>query len=203
MNRLSKKPAPREPGMGVTWIVLLVIGLILWIFMAYYYLMFKLFASWDQRALFGDSFGALNALISGLTLAGLVATLSLQIREVRLQSQELQLQRREIAEQSDQLQRQAMLLVLSTYLQSRSETRATFDNSVPSDRAKERIIKTNILCSLMVDEIIQKINLDAELEEEIRRSRPPNLENTQKKSGRSSAQNERLTTVNSQKTSAP
>ena len=43
----------------------------------------------SDRALFGDSFGAINSLFSGLAFAGIIYTILLQRKELALQRQEL------------------------------------------------------------------------------------------------------------------
>ena len=55
---------------------------------------------WTRSGQFGDAFGALNALFSGLALAGVIYAL-------RLQMQELALQREEMAQSRDELKRTA------------------------------------------------------------------------------------------------
>jgi hypothetical protein len=50
----------------------------------------------SNRGEFGDMFGAVNALFSGLAFAGLIFTIHVQRRELSLQRQELSLQRREL-----------------------------------------------------------------------------------------------------------
>ncbi len=50
-----------------------------------------------DRGTFGDSFGAVNALFSGLALAGLVHAIGLQRKEVALQRQEIENQLEELA----------------------------------------------------------------------------------------------------------
>lgn len=73
---------------------------------------------WPEQTLragvLGDSFGAVNALFSGLALAGVVfaillqkTELSLQRKELRLQRQEMELNRTELEGQKEQLQLQA------------------------------------------------------------------------------------------------
>ena len=52
------------------------------------------------RGQFGDSFGAVNALFSGLAFAGLISALYLQRSELQLQREELRLTRHELSEQS-------------------------------------------------------------------------------------------------------
>ncbi len=51
---------------------------------------------WDVRGQLGDSFGSLNALFSGLALAGIIFTILLQRRELSMQREELKLQRNEM-----------------------------------------------------------------------------------------------------------
>lgn len=50
----------------------------------------------DIRGTFGDQFGAVNALFSGLAFAGLIYTIILQRRDLELQRNDLQLQREEL-----------------------------------------------------------------------------------------------------------
>ncbi|BCB86360.1 hypothetical protein Psuf_036730 [Phytohabitans suffuscus] len=50
-------------------------------------------ATWADRANIGDSFGVINAIVSGLALAALIITLRLQSRELALQRAELAMQR--------------------------------------------------------------------------------------------------------------
>jgi len=49
------------------------------------------------RGTFGDQFGAVNALFSGLAFAGLIYTIILQRRDLKLQRNDLRLQREELA----------------------------------------------------------------------------------------------------------
>ena len=49
-----------------------------------------------EMGLFGDSFGALNALFSGLALAGVIIALTLQSEELELQRGEIRLNREEM-----------------------------------------------------------------------------------------------------------
>lgn len=52
---------------------------------------------WTQRGTFGDMFGAVNALFSGLAFAGIIYTITLQRQELSLQREELALTRNELA----------------------------------------------------------------------------------------------------------
>lgn len=51
----------------------------------------------DIRGTFGDQFGAVNALFSGLAFTGLIYTIILQRRDLTLQRRDLKLQRQELA----------------------------------------------------------------------------------------------------------
>lgn len=69
------------------------------------------FSMWDidleTRGTFGDMFGGLNALFSGLAFAGVIIAIVLQTKELELQRQELEETRAEIRGQKEQLEAQA------------------------------------------------------------------------------------------------
>ncbi|WP_340121966.1 type II toxin-antitoxin system HicB family antitoxin [Methylobacter svalbardensis] len=54
------------------------------------------FTSWEERGQFGDLFGSVNALFSGLAFVALIYTIHLQRQELSLQRIELKLQREEM-----------------------------------------------------------------------------------------------------------
>ena len=60
----------------------------------------------EERGQFGDMFGAVNALFSGLAFAGLILTLILQRKELTLQRDELEQTRDEFVEQNKTMKRQ-------------------------------------------------------------------------------------------------
>lgn len=60
----------------------------------------------EQRGLFGDSWGGVNALISALAFAGVIATLYLQNSDLRLQRKEMAAQRKEFAAENETLRYQ-------------------------------------------------------------------------------------------------
>lgn len=53
--------------------------------------------SWGDRGAFGDMFGAINALFSGLAFAGIIFTILRQREELKLQRKELELTREELS----------------------------------------------------------------------------------------------------------
>lgn len=62
---------------------------------------------WSARANIGDSFGVINAIVSGLALAALIVTLWLQWRELSLQRAELVMQRDSLNQSRVELYRSA------------------------------------------------------------------------------------------------
>ena len=59
------------------------------------------FDSWSDRGTFGDMFGAVNALFSGLALGGVIIAIILQKQELGLQRRELELTRQELTRSAE------------------------------------------------------------------------------------------------------
>ncbi len=97
------------------YIVPPVVVLLLWL--AALFLIPSFIEDPELRGQFGDSFGAVNALFSGLALAGIVLTLIMQRQELALQREELKLTREEMKRSSDALNSQVDLMVLSALIQ--------------------------------------------------------------------------------------
>jgi len=55
----------------------------------------------EQKALFGDSFGFANSILTGLSLLGLVFTILLQREELKLQREELKRNTEELKRSAD------------------------------------------------------------------------------------------------------
>jgi hypothetical protein len=62
----------------------------------FYAVVTRFIVSWADRSSFGDMFGAINTLFSGLAFAGVIYAIFLQRRELELQRQELILTRTEL-----------------------------------------------------------------------------------------------------------
>jgi hypothetical protein len=80
-------------------------------YFCYYYVTNKSFdhsdtATWAMRGQFGDMFGAINAVFSGLAFAGIIFTIYLQRQELKSQRAELKLTRKEFKQQNKTLSRQ-------------------------------------------------------------------------------------------------
>ena len=72
-------------------------------------------ATWSERGTFGDMFGAVNSLFSGLAFAGVITAIILQMKELKLQRTELKLTRNEIRGQKEQSEIQNQTLKLQQF----------------------------------------------------------------------------------------
>ncbi|MCS7005891.1 MAG: putative phage abortive infection protein [Cytophagales bacterium] len=84
------------------WFLLVVIGmwLLSWAFLMTYYNLP------DNAGEFGDMFGTVNSLFSGLTFAGIGYSIVLQRREIRMQRDQIALNHKEFKKQNKNLKRQ-------------------------------------------------------------------------------------------------
>jgi hypothetical protein len=69
------------------------------------------FKDWPTRGQFGDMFGVINSLFSGLAFAGLVYTILLQQQELALQREELTLTRNELKRSAEASEKSEKALV--------------------------------------------------------------------------------------------
>lgn len=69
----------------------------------------------EKQGQFGDQFGAVNALFSGLAFAGLIFTIILQKNELALQRKELSLTHEELKGQKEQLEEQNKTLKIQRF----------------------------------------------------------------------------------------
>lgn len=101
-----------EPQQRYTWILGIVVCLDIWIIGAILTHCWaeKFFTEVGERdsrkALFGDSFGAVNALVSAFAFSGMIVAFVLQRYELRLQRKELQDNRAEMEQQTSQFKAQ-------------------------------------------------------------------------------------------------
>ena len=78
----------------------LIIGIIaIWIIATV--IIWFVFKDWSKSGTFGDTFGAINSLFSGLALAGIIYTIYLQKTELSLQRKELEYTRLELKRTAD------------------------------------------------------------------------------------------------------
>src|SRR5690606_17512203 len=76
-------------------IFIIISTILILISIAFPLIVYESFPDWTTRGTFGDSFGALNSLFSGLALSGVVVTILLQRTELSLQRTELKETRKE------------------------------------------------------------------------------------------------------------
>ena len=88
----SPNAAARERFASAVWAVVGLVGL----WLAFPVLMSMVFAKPENVGIFGDMYGALNALFSGFALLGVVYAVLLQRKELQLQRAELELTRAEL-----------------------------------------------------------------------------------------------------------
>ena len=113
MSKSEKTEKPENNKRDVlTGIGLFIFVLCLWILSWYlidkYIISDNPAASSNQivRGVFGDKFGAINALFSGLAFAGIIFTIFLQKRELTLQREEIEETRKEFIQQNETLKKQ-------------------------------------------------------------------------------------------------
>jgi len=91
--------------MSKRWMVIIVATIfILW---TGYFVATGIVYRWQFGGPFGDTFGALNTLFSGLAMGGVIMAIFLQRQELILQRQELRLQREELVDTRRELARSA------------------------------------------------------------------------------------------------
>lgn len=93
----------------------LAIGLVIVLYCISWILICRYFTDFQDRANFGDMFGAVNALFTGLAFAGVIITILLQKEELSRQSQEMQNSRVELQGQKIQLENQSKLLAQQAF----------------------------------------------------------------------------------------
>lgn len=113
----------------------------------------------NKYALFGDSFGAVNALISAFAFAGVIVAIVIQRNELRLQRKDLELQRNEFKTQNATLKLQQFE---NTFFNMLSLQQEIVNNLFYKRTVKENVVEdasdpTNgrILKEILVDKIIQ------------------------------------------------
>ena len=85
-------------GKDYKWLFPTVVVILILATLVYGYITFNYLGDWKEVESFGNSFGALNALFSGIAIAGVVVTIHIQRRDLSLQRTELRLQLKEMTE---------------------------------------------------------------------------------------------------------
>tara|TARA_B100001146_G_C16114446_1_gene405136 strand:- start:77 stop:1009 length:933 start_codon:yes stop_codon:yes gene_type:complete len=87
-----KKKKKKTKIISLTWLLLIVF--LIWLISII--VIWFTFSDWTKSGTFGDTFGSINSLFSGLALAGIIYTINLQKKELRMQRKELKYTRKEL-----------------------------------------------------------------------------------------------------------
>lgn len=133
------------------------------------------FPDWQTRAQFGDVFGVVNALFSGLAFAGLVYAILLQREDLALQREELKLTRDELKRtataqeqaeialraQADAANQSARLsainFLLGHYQSERGRMRGAFPAGSGEDHRRQELLRRERLLSSMLDSLFEEV----------------------------------------------
>ena len=106
----------------------------------------------DDRGTFGDKFGAVNALFSGLAFAGLIVTLLYQKEELKLQREELAQTREELKGQREEFEEQ-----------NKTMKRQRFENTFFNMLSLQQEIVANLSFEYYVSPNIRPHNIPEEI----------------------------------------
>lgn len=119
------------------------IGFVLFVMIVSFFVIYKCIDCWDHRGQFGDLFGVVNALFSGLAFAGLIITIRQQHLDLEYQSQsiaqtkqELENQTREFNEQNETLRIQRFE---NTFFKMLEVQQSIVNDLYAADSHKERV----------------------------------------------------------------
>lgn len=79
------------------------IGFVLLVMIVSFFVIYKCIDCWEHRGQFGDLFGVVNALFSGLAFAGLIITIRQQHLDLEYQSQSIAQTKQELENQQGSL----------------------------------------------------------------------------------------------------
>lgn len=134
-----------EPKTNV-FIKLILTVVVLWLMSGWLIIVFL--DDWGDRGTFGDLFGAVNALFSGLAFAALLYTIVLQRNEIRQNREEIVLNRKELSK-SAKLQQKAQQVLIQqveqTHLSAKMNAMRTlvdyYNNQIANPKSTEGIIE--------------------------------------------------------------
>lgn len=124
----------------LTILILIVIGL--WLISGV--IIIKYLPTWSDRGTFGDLFGTVNALFSGLAFAGLIYTIYLQRKELDNTNKEVEITKKEQYEQLKLITLNSKLSAYSTILnpQAGFKNRTIGEHDLNEDTIKAKFLKT-------------------------------------------------------------
>jgi hypothetical protein len=126
-------PALRDPLRALytpVWIFPVVLAV--WLLLGYW--PSRAYEPLDQAGVFGDSFGYINSLFSGMALAGVIVAIFLQRQELKLQREELLETRRELSKSAEAHQQSQQALFLAAYLNAFGALRESHADLIDSEK---------------------------------------------------------------------
>lgn len=93
------------------WLLWLLIAIVIFVIFASWYFIDSNIPCNETRGQFGDKFGSVNALFSGLAFAGLIYTIVLQRKDLQLQKKDLEQTRKELEGQKEEAKKQNATLL--------------------------------------------------------------------------------------------
>lgn len=137
---------------------------VLFIFVVYFFAVRHFYFDLVSRGQFGDMFGGMNALFSGLAFLGVIYAIILQKEELKLQRNELELTRKELkrtaeAQEKSQLalSRQAESLKANAKLNGLSATLAYYGSLIEAKASSKYDGGIDAQAKVRAEEIIEKI----------------------------------------------
>ena len=127
------------------FIGLMLVVIALWLLSAVFIIGYM--DNWPDRGTFGDLFGAVNALFSGLAFAALIYTIVLQRDEIKQNREEIVLNRKELAKGSKLQQKAQQVLIQQvnqTHLSAKMNAMRTlvdyYNNQIANPKSTEETI---------------------------------------------------------------
>ena len=147
--------------------ILLTILILIALFPLYFFVVGYFYPDMALRGQFGDLFGGLNALFSGLAFLGVIYAIFLQRRELELQREELKLTREELKrtaeaqEKSEKaLSKQAASLRITAKLNGKSAVLQHYNALIGTTNSARYGVETNAFNKYkqQADQIIEEID---------------------------------------------
>ena len=91
------------------------IGFVLLVMIVSFFVIYKCIDCWEQHGQFGDLFGVVNALFSGLAFAGLIITIRQQHLDLEYQSQSIAQTKQELENQTKEFDEQNKTLRIQRF----------------------------------------------------------------------------------------
>jgi hypothetical protein len=158
MSEITKK-SPRDTKWWIL-IILFFIVAIIWGLSWCLIVNSEQLSKWSERGTFGDMFGAVNALFSGLAFAGVIYAIYLQTKELKLQRIELEQTRKELERSASAQEATENALVKQVQLQALAaaisianiEFQRTQQGTIGEQMAKENINRLQKQLNILLKE---------------------------------------------------